>query len=195
MKNRLTPEDLDDMILSVEYLRPYATTMTICVLTLSNGCVVEGKSNVIDPVNFDNKMGEQVAYRNAKEKIWELEGYALKRASFDLVQRAAKTAHEINRIHCEAGGDVSQKPWDDAPDWQKSSAYAGIEAILANPGKTPEQSHESWMKHKDADGWVYGDVKDVDKKTHPCMVPYDQLDEEQQRKDHLFTAIVNAVTN
>ena len=66
-------------------------------------------------------------------------------------------------------------------------------ATNGNPNITPEQSHEGWMRQKVADGWVHGDVKDPVKKTHPCLVPYDQLPFEQQAKDKLFTSVVKAV--
>jgi hypothetical protein len=40
---------------------------------------------------------------------------------------------------------------------------------------------------------VYGEVKDAEKKTHPCIVPYKDLPPEQQAKDHLFKAVVSAL--
>jgi len=53
--------------------------------------------------------------------------------------------------------------------------------------------HESWCDFKRADGWVFGEVKDAGAKTHPCLVPYAELPEEQKIKDHLFSAIVTAL--
>ncbi|MFB9991233.1 RyR domain-containing protein [Deinococcus oregonensis] len=102
----------------------------------------------------------------------------------------AQIAHETNRAYCQSIGDTSQPSWDAAPDWQKESAMKGIEGALA--GNTPEQQHQSWYAHKEADGWVYGEVKDPDAKRHPCMVPYAELPAEQQRKDHLYSAVVKA---
>lgn len=107
-----------------------------------------------------------------------------------LLLTLAAIAHEANRHYCLSIGDTSQPTWDDAPQWQKDSAVAGIEGALA--GNTPEQQHQSWCDAKVADGWTYGEVKDPDAKTHPCLVPYAQLPEEQQRKDHLYGAIVRA---
>jgi len=49
------------------------------------------------------------------------------------------------------------------------------------------------MKQKRDDGWVYGEVKDPERKTHPCMVPYDDLPIEQRAKDTLFGATVRGV--
>ena len=110
-----------------------------------------------------------------------------------VVELIAKACHEANRAYCKSIGDDSQVSWDDAPDWQKQSAVAGVEYAIANPDVTPEQMHESWMKVKADDGWVYGETKDADKKTHPCFVPYDQLPEDQKQKDHIFRTIVFSV--
>jgi hypothetical protein len=83
--------------------------------------------------------------------------------------------------------------WDDAPDWQRNSAIEGIKFHLQNPDAGDSVSHDNWMKQKIKEGWVYGEVKDPEKKTHPCIVPFDQLPEFQQKKDALFRAIVHAL--
>ena len=104
----------------------------------------------------------------------------------------ARVCHEANRAYCEAIGDMSQPAWEDAPEWQRSSARMGVDLhIMGNFG--PEASHISWMKQKDADGWVYGPIKNADAKTHPCMVPFADLPAAQQAKDYIFRAIVHAM--
>lgn len=102
----------------------------------------------------------------------------------------AKQCHEANRAYCAALGDTSQVAWEDAPGWQRESAIAGVRAHL-NSDLTPEQSHESWMAQKLADGWGWGEVKDPERKQHPCMAPYQQLPQEQRAKGFIFRAIVN----
>ncbi|HZC29941.1 MAG TPA: RyR domain-containing protein [Gaiellaceae bacterium] len=97
---------------------------------------------------------------------------------------AARAAHEVNRAYCIAIGDLSQVHWEGAPDWQKESALKGIDGVLAGNG--PRESHESWLAEKRATGWIWGPVKDSQKKEHPCFVPYDQLPPAQQVKDRLF---------
>lgn len=104
----------------------------------------------------------------------------------------AQFAHIINAAYCAALGDTSQPSWEEAPQWQKDSALAGVDMHLANPDATPEQSHESWLEHKVADGWTYGPVKDETAKTHPCCLPYADLPVEQKAKDFLFRAVVHA---
>lgn len=108
-------------------------------------------------------------------------------------QDIARVVHEANRAYCQTQGDYSQVEWDDAPDWQKASAIAGVEQIQRDPATTPEQSHESWLEMKRADGWHHGLVKNAEAKLHPCMVPYSLLPEAQQRKDALFGAVVRAL--
>ena len=109
----------------------------------------------------------------------------------DVTGLIAKMCHNVNKAYCESIGDLSQPSWGDAPDWQKESAMAGVLFHLENE-VTPEQSHVSWMREKTDNGWVYGEVKDPENKTHPCIVDYDKLPQEQRVKDHLFKAIVDS---
>ncbi len=104
----------------------------------------------------------------------------------------ASICHEANRAYCLTQGDTSQVGWADAPDWQRESAELGVSVAIG--GASPEQLHESWLAQKAKDGWVYGPVKDADKKTHPCCVPYAELPAGQQRKDALFQAVVHALS-
>lgn len=105
----------------------------------------------------------------------------------------AKIAHELNKAYCESMGDQSQPSWEDAPDWQKSSAINGVQMHLDNPNASPSDSHESWLKQKTEEGWKYGPVKDPEKKEHPCYVPYDQLPESQKAKDYIFRQTVHSL--
>lgn len=112
----------------------------------------------------------------------------------DDIDYVAKVCHEANRAYCAALGDISQAPWPDAPEWQRDSARAGVRFIRANPDAGPSASHGSWLAEKERDGWRYGPVKDPERKEHPCYVPYDQLPVEQRAKDHIFGAIVRAMS-
>lgn len=109
------------------------------------------------------------------------------------VEHIARVAHEVNRAYCQALGDHSQPAFDDAPEWQRKSACNGVRFHLENPDAGPDHSHISWLREKEADGWVFGPVKDPARKEHPCCVPYEQLPLEQQAKDFLFRGVVHAV--
>ena len=105
----------------------------------------------------------------------------------------AKVAHAINAAYCLSLGDASVPAWEDAGEQHHASLVAGVEMHMAKPDATPEQSHESWLAQKVADGWIYGEVKDAEKKIHPCCRPYDELPPEQKSKDYLFRAVVHAL--
>ena len=105
----------------------------------------------------------------------------------------AKACHEANRIWCQANGDDTQKHWADAEQWQRDSAIKGVEFRINNPDAGHDAQHNSWMKEKVDDGWVYGEIKDAEAKTQPCIVPFEQLPEFQRKKDALFCAIVDAL--
>ena len=114
----------------------------------------------------------------------------------DLEAYVARVCHEVNRAACAACaafGDHSQVAWADAPEWQRESAIKGVAFTLAHPDAKPSDNHDSWLAEKIDAGWVYGPVKDLEAKTHPCCVPYDELPPEQKLKDYLFQAVVRAL--
>jgi ryanodine receptor 2 len=43
--------------------------------------------------------------------------------------------------------------------------------------------HEVWSEARISQGWTYGEQRDDKKKTHPCLVPYEELPEEEKEYD------------
>lgn len=107
----------------------------------------------------------------------------------------ARVCHEANRGYQAAApteGIPVAPPWDEFPLDQQLGVIEGVR--LALTGATPAHLHTAWCDAKVRDGWAYGSVKDAEAKTHPCLVPYDDLPDEQRVKDDLFLAIVEALT-
>ena len=104
------------------------------------------------------------------------------------VTKIAELCHEVNKAYCDSLGDFSQEPWEQAPEWKKESAIKGVIFCL-HTETSPADLHNSWLKQKEADGWVYGPVKDIDRKEHPCFLPFEQLPKDQKSKDSIFKAI------
>lgn len=105
----------------------------------------------------------------------------------------ARVAHEVNSAYRAAIGETPSAPWDHAPAAERASAIAGVEAIAHGDVTTPEDAHVAWMRLKQAEGWTQGEVKDPVRKTHPDLIPYDDLSSEQKIKDTLFFAVVTAM--
>lgn len=94
---RLTPDHIDSVIQSVHYFTAadgasnadnnydplvgaprQLYLLTFCVLVLKNDFTVTGESACASPENFNAEIGQKIAYENARNKIWQLEGYLLK---------------------------------------------------------------------------------------------------------------------
>lgn len=75
---RLTPDYIDSKAIAGQYYVFPGTCLTVCCLILENGFTVTGESACASPENFNEEIGRKIAYENAREKIWLLEGYLLK---------------------------------------------------------------------------------------------------------------------
>ena len=84
---------------------------------------------------------------------------------------------------------VGQEYNEEINNDQLESLLNGIEYLEENPECKPEENHNNWMKEKIRQGWVYGDVKDFKLKTHPDLIPFDELPIVEQRKDILDAII------
>jgi len=75
---RITPDRIDEVIAKEDYHVFEGSQLTVCCLTLENGFTVTGESACASPENFNAEIGCKIAKENARNKIWALEGYALK---------------------------------------------------------------------------------------------------------------------
>jgi hypothetical protein len=77
LKNKLTLQDIESKIKDKKFTILEDGKTTICNIYLENGFTVRGESACVDVSNFNKEIGEEIAFKNAKEKIWLLEGYLL----------------------------------------------------------------------------------------------------------------------
>jgi hypothetical protein len=109
------------------------------------------------------------------------------------LEDVARVCYEANRAYRLALNDDSQKPWDEAEQWQRDTNITGVKFRRDNPDVGPIEMHNSWMRAKIADGWTLGDKIDGEAKTHPNLRPYTELDGDEQAKDKLFAGICDAL--
>lgn len=74
---KVTPDSIKAKIEKIDYLVLPDSTVTLCNITLKNGYSVRGESACVDPRNFNVEIGKGLAYKNAFDKLWPLEGYLL----------------------------------------------------------------------------------------------------------------------
>jgi len=74
---KVTKDSVEAKISKVDYLVLPDSTVTICNITLHNGYSVRGESACVDPRNFNIEIGKGLAYKEAFNKLWPLEGYLL----------------------------------------------------------------------------------------------------------------------
>lgn len=80
---RLTPDLIDSKVKDKSFHVFGETCLTVCCLTLENGFTVTGEGACASPENFNQEIGEKIAFENARDKIWMLEGYLLKQKLFE----------------------------------------------------------------------------------------------------------------
>jgi hypothetical protein len=80
---RISSEKIESLIVKEDYYRFPNTTRTICCLTLQNGFTISGDSATGDLINFDEKEGEKIARKTAKDKIWALEIYLARQRIYE----------------------------------------------------------------------------------------------------------------
>ena len=87
-ENRVTEEQIEAKIKDKKFTVLEDGKTTICNLYLENGFTVRGESACVDPANFDKELGEKIAYENAKDIIWLLEGYLLQQKLYEGTEKA-----------------------------------------------------------------------------------------------------------
>jgi len=73
---KITEESIKARIKDVAYIGH--GQLTICIITMLNGFMVNGVSAPASPKNYDSQVGQRYAYDNAFKQLWPLEGYLLR---------------------------------------------------------------------------------------------------------------------
>lgn len=80
--------------------------------------------------------------------------------------------------------------WSDREEPFRAQFLPVIERQMGDDRlSSPEDLHDSWTEAYRAMGWHYGKVYDPKLKTHPDMVPYDELGQLERDKDAVFVAL------
>ena len=91
-----------------------------------------------------------------------------------------------------AGQEWNWPPTEDNINSQRDAVKFQVATLAKKGSLNPQDNHDNWMKFRLEEGWVYGPVKDVEAKTHPDLVPYDELPEVERAKDDMDILAFNA---
>lgn len=108
-----------------------------------------------------------------------------------LSERRAIFVYEAARMQAvSVAAPVVPEPWP-ARDEAFRTQFIGVIEMMCGPERktSPEEMHNDWWRAYEAMGWTYGPVRDTEAKTHPDMVPFDDLDPRERDKDAVFIAL------
>lgn len=106
----------------------------------------------------------------------------------DLNERRAEFVYEGARLAAEqALAPIVPEAWVDRAGEFRTQFIEVVERQCGPMrSNSPAELHGSWVQAYVDMGWVYGPERSQEKKTHPDMVPYDQLGQLEQDKDAVF---------
>lgn len=123
---KVTPDDIKRVIAGEQYHR-LTNTLTVCVLTLENGFTVTGQSACASPENYDETIGNELARRDAENKIWSLEAYLLRQTL----------------AYHESGGQIENAYHDRAHKWNDPAPVEQFQPVDTSYVGTDEEGRPS----------------------------------------------------
>lgn len=110
------------------------------------------------------------------------------------LERVSRVVHEALRAWAAGNNQKPSPSWSRCAKWMREATYESVAFVLNHPEAPASAQHDQWMDKKRRDGWSYGATKSGVSKTHPMLVPYDQLPLVERRKDALVRRVVLALT-
>ena len=107
-------------------------------------------------------------------------------------EKIAKIIYEATRIEAKwSERSIVPEKWENRDEKFKKQFIDIIDKYLSQEKlPTPEEAHNSWVQSYIDMGWKYGEKRDVEKKTHPDILPFSQLPKDERDKDAIFLVVV-----
>ena len=80
---------------------------------------------------------------------------------------------------------MTQNPYTSTPTPNDTSDVELSEELLELVELIAENTHDNWAAGRIVEGWTYGPVRNDDLKQHPCLVPYNELPDNEKRYDRV----------
>lgn len=85
INNKVTESHINNLFDQLEFETFHKVFEKQCVIVakMPSGFTIVGESACVDPQNYNEKIGTEIALKRIKEKMWELEGYRLQSTLFE----------------------------------------------------------------------------------------------------------------
>jgi len=96
--------------------------------------------------------------------------------------------YEAARLEAEVSGrPIVPEHWDDR-DLEFKKQFIDVVSRQCSDDKfsSAEAAHDSWWAEYARMGWRYGPERNTEEKTHPDMVPFNELQKSERDKDEIF---------
>lgn len=108
-------------------------------------------------------------------------------------EQIAIICHETCRAYQIAlGEEYPHGHWSESTKLTQELTIRGVE--LNREGKSAREIHGDWVESRKHEGWTLGRKSDA-YRTHPNLVPYEQLPEKERYKNALQKAVFDVLTN
>ena len=109
----------------------------------------------------------------------------------DLTERRAEFVYDAARLQAIAvDAPVIPEPWAEREaDFREQFLEVIDRQCGPMRSSSPAELHGGWVQAYIDNGWTYGPERSVENRTHPDMVPFDQLEQREQDKDAVFIAL------
>lgn len=135
----------------------------------------------------EQKAPAKLPVDDSAELVKELDRLRLEndglRARALTIERIARVVYGVNQTYNKILGKESR-------DWAESKQGFMLGTAVAINGTSEQMLHEAWLGFMKDAGWKHGDKKDSGAKTHPNMVPFEELSAEERSKNLLTRVIV-----
>lgn len=124
----------------------------------------------------------------SKDTLTQLENFQM-----FTIREIAYLLHTITSVFDRPDGSVVMT-WAELPEEKKVLAQTAVLVIwmrlTAGEDLTPQEAHRIWMIGKLNNGWTHGKEFCDEKKTHPCIVPFEELPPIERLKDELWITLI-----
>jgi hypothetical protein len=109
----------------------------------------------------------------------------------ELNQRRAVFVYETARLAAAAAGaPIVPELWTERESDFRAQ-FLDVIHRQCGPDRcdSAAQLHADWVEAYHKNGWTWGPIRDREKRTHPDMVPYEELGQLERDKDDVFIAL------